>query len=85
MPRRPGPRAALDPNKATLATLDPELGLLAAVVQQALHDARSRRPDIRAEAMQFLKDQAALSWWGDVLGVGEALQHQVQAALREGP
>ena len=84
MPRRTGPRVTPDPNKATLMTLDPELGLLAAVLQQALHDVRSRRPDIREDALQFLRDEAALAWWGDVLGLGDALPQQVQAVLAGG-
>jgi hypothetical protein len=83
MPRRPGPQARQAPNKAPLLHLDPPLALLAAVLQQALLDARSRRPDIREEALQFLRNEAALAWWGDVLGVGEALVYQVQAVLRD--
>ena len=83
MPRRPGPRATHDPNKAQLMTLDPALALLAAVLQQAVHDARSPRHAIREDALQFLRDEAALGWWGDVLGVGDALQPQVQAVLRD--
>ena len=74
-----------DANKAQLMTLDPALALLAAVLQQAVHDARSHRAAIREEALQFLRDDAALVWWGDVLGVGDALQRQVRAVLREGP
>ena len=83
MPRRRGPRPTHDSNKAPLHGLDPVLALLGAVIQQALADLRSPRPDIRQDALQFLRDEAALGWWGDVLGVGEALQQQVQAMLRD--
>ena len=85
MPRRPGrSTVAPDPTKAALMRLDPALALLAAVVQQALSDVRSPRPDIRQDALTFLGDEAALAWWGDALGVGEALQRQVQAVLQDG-
>jgi hypothetical protein len=83
MPRRPGPKATHDSNKAPLMHLDPATALFAAVIQQAVRDLQSPRPDIREEALQFLRNEAALAWWGDVLGVGEALVHQVQAVLRE--
>ena len=73
-----------DTNKAQLMTLDPATALLAAVIQQALLDRHSPRPDIREEALQFLRNEAALAWWGDVLGVGKALVHQVQAVLHDG-
>ena len=81
MPRRPGPRATHDPNKAQLMTLDPALALLAAVLQQAVHDARSPRHAIREDALQFLQDPDSLAWFGQQLGVEDALQRQVQALL----
>ena len=85
MPRRPSrSTVAPDPTKAALMRLDPALALLAAVVQQALSDVRSPSSDIRHDALRFLCDEAALQWWGDVLGVGDALQRQVQAVLRDG-
>jgi hypothetical protein len=73
-----------DSNSAATTDLAPELGLLAAVLQQALHDARSRRADVRQEARQFLRDEAALEWWGEVLGVGDALQRHVRDVLCHG-
>ena len=74
---------ARDANRAALMTLAPELGLLAAVLQQVLHDTRSHRPDIRAEALQFLEDAEAVAWFGQQLGVEGALEHQVRAVLRD--
>ena len=44
----------------------------------------SPHPDIRHDALRFLGDEDAVAWWGQQLGVDGALQHQVQAALREG-
>ena len=84
MPRRRGPRPTHDSNKAPLMCLDPTLALLAAVVQQALADLRSPHPAIREDALRFLGDAEAVQWWGDVLGVGEALRERVQALLGDG-
>lgn len=76
---------ARDPNRAALMHLAPELALLAAVLQQALHDVRSRRADVRQEAQQFLQDEAALGWWAAVLGIdGGALHQHAQELLRRG-
>ena len=77
---------ARDANRAALQHLAPELALLAAVLQQALHDVRSRRADVREEAQQFLQDAEALGWWGEVLGIdGEALHQHARDVLRDGP
>ena len=56
MPRRSGPQATHDPNKAQLMTLDPALALLAAVLQQAVHDVQSPHPAIREDALAFLQN-----------------------------
>ena len=58
---------------ARLMQLPPELALLCAIVRQLLHDVRSTRAHVRAEARQFLQDTEALAWWDDVLGLGEHL------------
>lgn len=76
---------ARDTGRAALMDLAPELSLLASIVMQALHDARSRRAAIREEARQFLEDEAALTWWGEVLGLDGALARYVEAVLRDGP
>ena len=85
MPRRSGPRTSHDSNRAPLLRLDPAMALLGAVVRQALDDARSRQADVRDEALQFLRDEAALAWFGQQLGVGDdVLQERVQALLGDG-
>ena len=61
----------------------PRLGLLAAAWSKSLHETRSHRPDIRAEALQFLEDAEAVAWFGQQLGVEGALEHQVRAVLRD--
>ena len=54
-----------DATRAATTGLAPELAMLAAVMQQAVHDVRSRRPDIRQDALQFLRDTEAVAWWGN--------------------
>ena len=82
MPRRRS--VSPDRTKAVLMRLPPELALCAAVLQQAVADLRSPYPDIRHDALQFLGDEDAVAWWGQQLGVEDALRQQVQAVLRDG-
>jgi hypothetical protein len=63
--------------------LSPELRLLAAIMSQAVKDARSRRPDVREEALAFLHDPSALDWWSAALDLtDEMLAHHIGRSLK---
>jgi hypothetical protein len=65
------------------AHLDPEAALACAVLRQALHDARSPRPDIRQDAQAFLHDDASLDFWANALGLNtEVLAQGLRAVVR---
>jgi len=49
--------------------MPPEHLLAAAVLRQLLHDAGSRRPAIREEAITFLADPEGLDFWSELLGI----------------
>ena len=83
MARRSGPRATHDPNKAQLMALDPALALLAAVLQQAVDDDRARIPP-SAKTPCSSSGPSALAWFGQQLGVEDALQHRVHTLLGGG-
>jgi hypothetical protein len=51
----------------------PELGLLAAVIAQALRDAQRGRGEVRQEALAFLQDEGALAYWSTLLGLDGVL------------
>jgi hypothetical protein len=66
--------------------LTPELRLLAAIMAQAVKDARSRRPDVREEALQFLHDPSALDWWSAALDLSdEMLERHIRSSLKAQP
>jgi hypothetical protein len=64
-----------------VCSLDGAMALAAAVLAQALKDARSPREAIRHEAEAFLASES-VGWWDEALGLNGALRRQMQAALR---
>lgn len=65
-----------------MTSLRSEQVLAAAVVKQALRDTQHTNALIRADAVRFLRDRAALAFWCDVLGLPEArVQQSVTAVL----
>jgi hypothetical protein len=65
------------------AGLSPELNLACAVIGQALKDTKSSKADVRAEALAFLHDPAALGWWNALLDLTDGtLQQRITQVLR---
>jgi hypothetical protein len=56
-------------DQANDAVLAPEWALIGAVIRQALHDLHSPHDCIRAEAMRFWQDDAAVRYWSDLCGI----------------
>jgi hypothetical protein len=63
----------------------PEFHLVGAILYQVLTDARSRRQDVREEALAFLANPAHLRYWDDFLGLDGALQRYVRDVVSERP
>jgi len=62
-----------------------ELGLIGAVLQQALVDTKSANTDLRNEALWFLHDEGAIRFWCDLGGIDPATFHErVRQALGPG-
>jgi hypothetical protein len=60
--------------------LGSELGLVLAVLRQAIHDMGSRRPDIRADAQHFWDDPAAVEVFAALLDIDTG---RLQQAVRQ--
>jgi hypothetical protein len=63
----------------TTAAAGGELGLVVAILLQALKDRRSHRRDVRVEAEEFWRDDQRVQWWADLAGLDtDVLQQAVR-------
>jgi hypothetical protein len=71
------------PRGDVMASLPGELVLIGAVLHQAVTDAQSARPAIRADAHAFLSDPQQVEFWTTLAGLdAAAFQARAAALLR---
>jgi hypothetical protein len=59
-----------------------ELGLVAAILRQALTDARSPTPERQEDIARFVRN-GGMAWWGALLGLSDGAIEALEQALAQ--